>query len=279
MTQTQRKAPSAAARRKRDMAVHRWTRSAIQILFFALAPGLFSGAFNGVKYLFTQIGAVQGIEFNSFVVLLVATVVFTVLFGRFFCGYACAFGTLGDIVFHVFDALRSKTPFPRVKFPLPLVRALSLVKYAVLAAVCAACVLGVWQGVSGMSPWVAFAGFTSGSLEGIQTAAFVLLGFVIVGMIARERFFCQFLCPMGAVFSLLPVLGFSEFTRRREHCAKKCGRCQETCPVDIWPDADTLVHGECIGCGRCADACPMANVNLVALEKGGAGGKIILNIQ
>jgi len=257
--------------RKRTMAVHRWTRYAIQVAFFVLAPGLFSGAFNGVKYLFAQIGAVQGMESNSFVVLLIVTVAFTVLFGRFFCGYACAFGTLGDILFHAFDYLRSKTPVPRLKLPLPLVRALSLVKYGVLVGVCAACVFGVWQGVSGMSPWVAFAGFTSGSLDGIQAVAFVLLGLVVVGMILRERFFCQFLCPMGAVFSLLPVLGFSEFTRRRQHCAKKCGRCQETCPVDIWPDADTLVHGECVACGRCADACPLANVNLVALQKGEAG--------
>lgn len=267
MDSIKKKVVSPATQRKRVAALHRWTRYAIQIAFFILAPGLFSGAFNGVKYLFTQIGAINAIEPTSFVVLLVASVGFTIIFGRFFCSYACAFGTLGDILFNAFDFIRSKTPIPRLEFPQPLVKVLSLLKYVVLAGICIACVLGVWSQVSNMSPWVAFAGFTSGSFEGIRKMSFVLLGVLVVCMIVRERFFCQFLCPMGAVFSLLPILGFSEFTRTREHCAKNCGRCHEACPVDIWPDADELGHGECISCGRCADVCPMSNVNFVAIEK------------
>ena len=262
-----KKAKSAAARREQTIRAHRWLRYAIQIVFFILAPGLFSGAFNGVKYLFTQIGATQSLEMNSFVVLLIAALAFTVVFGRFFCGYACAFGTLGDIVYAAFEFLRSKTPLPRIELADPLVRALSLVKYVVLAGICVACVFGAWSSVSGMSPWVAFAGFTSGSLDNIDAVAFVLLAFVVVGMAVRERFFCQFLCPMGAVFSLMPVLGFSEFSRMREHCAKNCGRCHDACPVDIWPDANEMGHGECISCGRCADVCPMCNVNFIAIEK------------
>lgn len=262
-----RKRPSAAALLKRKQAIHRWTRRAIQLVFFILAPALFQGAFNGIKYLFTQIGLVENIEFTSFVVLLVAALVFTIVFGRFFCGYACAFGSLGDWLFSIFDFIRSKTSIPRVRFPQGLVRGLSLVKYAILAAICIACVLGVWGAVSGWSPWVAFAGFLSWSFGEVGIVSYVLFGLVVVGMIVRERFFCQFLCPMGAVFSLMPVLGFSEFTRQREHCARKCGRCREGCPVSIWPDSDELVHGECVSCGRCADVCPMGNVNLVAIER------------
>lgn len=259
--------PTAAQRMKRAAAIHRWTRLGIQLGFFVLAPAAFSGAFNGVKYLFTQIGGFGAIEATSFLVLLVAVLAFTVVFGRFFCGYACAFGTLGDVLFGAFDFLRSKTPLPRAAFPTGLVRALSLVKYLVLAAICAACAAGAWSSWSGHSPWVAFAGVLSGSVEGVGPVAFAVLGAVMAGMIVRERFFCQFLCPLGAVFSLLPVLGFSEFTRTRAHCARNCGKCREACPVDIWPDADVLVHGECVSCGRCADVCPMANVNLVAIER------------
>ena len=260
-------------KRTRRLAVQRWTRYGIQLVFFILAPGLFSGAFNGVKYLFSQIGSIEGIEATSFVVLLVMALAFTVLFGRFFCGYACAFGTLGDYLFHVGEFLRSKTPLKRWEFPERLVRVLSYLKYAVLAAICIACVAGVWGTVSKYSPWVAFAGFTSGSLGDISWVAFLLLGLVVLGMFLRERFFCQFLCPMGAVFSLLPVLPFSDFTRRKAHCARSCGRCRQNCPVGIWPDADMLEHGECISCGRCAGLCPMNNVNLIAIEKALAAGK------
>ena len=267
------KSLSAAQRRARDAKRQRWLRLGIQILFFVLAPGVFSGAFNAVKYAFTQIGAIQGIEVTAFVVQLLAVLAFTFVFGRFFCGYACAFGTLGDVLYRLFELLRSKTPIPRVVFPDALVRVLSLLKYAVLVGICVACVAGVWATYSGYSPWVAFAAILAGQVDGVSAVAFVLLGAVALGMVLRERFFCQFLCPLGAVFSLMPVLGFSEYTRNRQHCARNCGKCRETCPVSIWPDGDSILHGECISCGRCSAACPMANVNLVAREKPQARAK------
>lgn len=258
---------SNAKQRENCSRIHRWTRLGIQIVFLILAPSLFSAAFNGVKYLCTQLGSLAPIEITTFLALLIGTLAFTIVFGRFFCGYACAFGTLGDIVFAICEFVRVKLSLPRVKFAPRVVRALSLLKYVVLVSICLACVLGVWASVSQSSPWVSFAAILSGSIEGVGAAAFVALALVIVGMAVRERFFCQFLCPLGAVFSLMPLLGFSAFSRTPEHCAKSCGRCQGTCPVGIWPDENSAVHGECISCGRCADACPLGNVNLIALPK------------
>lgn len=258
---------SAAQKRVRVARLHQVLRMGIQVMFFVLAPGLFAAAFNGVKYLFAQIGALQAFEPTSFVIVLGALLAFTIVFGRFFCGYACAFGALGDWIYTVVHSVLSKTPLRNARIPEPVMKALSLVKYAVAAAIGIACVVGVWAEVSGYSPWVAFAGFTSGSLDGIRKGAFVLLGLCLVGMMLSERFFCRVLCPMGAVFALMPVLGCSSFTRTRSHCARTCGKCHEACPVGLWPDVDTLSHGECIACGRCADACPLSNVNLVALPK------------
>lgn len=262
--------PTAAQRRRRAQLAHRWVRYGVQAMFFILAPAVFSGAFSAVKYCFSQIAAGQPLEATAFVVLLVAVLGFTVAFGRFFCGYACAFGTLGDVLHDTVWLLLSKTPIPKPVFPDALAKALSLLKYAVLAAICLACFTGAWGAYSGYSPWVAFAAILSGSLDGVDAVAFALLGAVAVGMVLRERFFCQFLCPLGALFSLMPVLGISQFTRVRGHCAAKCGKCHGTCPVGIWPDAGTPRHGECIACGRCADACPLANVNLVAIQRADA---------
>ena len=265
--QAKAKGLSATQKRVWVARLHRVLRIGIQIMFFVLAPGLFAAAFNGVKYLFTQIGALQAFEPTSFVIVLVALLAFTMVFGRFFCGYACAFGALGDWIYTVVHGVLSKTPLRNARIPEPAMKVLSLVKYAVAAAIGVACVVGVWADLSGYSPWVAFAGFTSGSLDGIRKGAFVLLGLCLVGMMLSERFFCRVLCPMGAVFALMPVLGVSSFTRTRSHCAHKCGQCREVCPVGLWPDADTLSHGECIACGRCADVCPLSNVNLVAVAK------------
>ena len=146
-------AHSAAERRKHDAVVHRWLRYGLQITFFVMAPGAFSGAFNGIKYLFTQLGGVMALQWTAFVVLLGALLDFTIIFGRFFCGYACAFGTLGDVLFGVFDFLRVKAGLGRLRFPELLVKVLSLLKYVILAAICVACAFGVWSAVSGFSPW------------------------------------------------------------------------------------------------------------------------------
>lgn len=262
-----RRGADAVKRRRRRAATHRWVRFGVQVLFFVMAPSLFSGAFGGLKYLCTQIGQGDVIESTAFVLQLVSVLAFTVVFGRFFCGYACAFGMVGDWLFGVFEFVRAKLGIVRPMLPERLVRILSLVKYVVLALICSACFTGAWPSVSGHSPWAAFASLLAGSFDQLDAVGVALLAGIVVLMVLRQRAFCQFLCPLGAVFTLMPVLPFSQLVRMRNHCAGRCGRCREACPMDIWPDANAMEHAECILCGRCADVCPMANVNMIALKK------------
>ena len=76
--------------------LHTWLRALIQILYFLFLPSVYTAAFAGVKYIFTQIGAGEAIGMTSFVTVLIVLCAYTILFGRFFCGFACAFGSLGD---------------------------------------------------------------------------------------------------------------------------------------------------------------------------------------
>lgn len=242
-------------------------RLGIQLTFFAMAPSVFSSCFGGIKYLCTQIGLALPIELTAFMVQLVAILAYTCVCGRFFCGYACAFGTLGDVLFGIGAAVQGKLGHRLPTFPERLVRLLSLLKYVILAAICIACFVGAWPAVSDKSPWAGFASVLALNVDDTNAVALALLAALACLMVLRERAFCQFFCPLGAVFSLMPVLPIAEFVRMREHCARRCGRCHETCPMSIWPDADRLEHGECISCGRCADQCPMANINQLALQK------------
>lgn len=248
--------------RRRDL-VHRLLRWCIQIACFFAFPSIFSASFNGVKYVFQQLGVTEPIELSSFVVLLLCVLAFTCVFGRFFCGYCCAFGTLGDVVFAVFSPVRRLLKLDKKTLPHGLRRALHLLKYVVLVGICALCFVGAWSTYSGYSPWVSFAAIDALAIDGVSTGAFVTLGVVVVGMAFVERFFCQFLCPLGAVFSLLPVLPISLYSRDRAKCAKKCDRCRTNCPVGIHPERGSLEAGECIACGRCVDGCPVRNVALV----------------
>ena len=75
-----------------------WIRAGIQLLFFVLFPSAFTAAFSGVKYIAGQMGTGAQIEITSFVLSLIILCASTVVFGRFFCGFACAFGSLSDWV-------------------------------------------------------------------------------------------------------------------------------------------------------------------------------------
>ena len=68
-------------------------------IFYLWHPALFSTAFAGVKSIFQAIAAHQPVTWNSFLDVTGALLLVTILFGRHFCGYACAFGSLGDAMY------------------------------------------------------------------------------------------------------------------------------------------------------------------------------------
>ena len=93
----------------------------------------------------------------------------------------------------------------------------------------------------------------------ILTGAMVL---ILIGMCTQERFFCQFLCPMGAVFAMIPILPSALFNRNREKCPSKCGLCRKRCPAHLEIDGDTPLSGECICCHACQVTCPRKNIQI-----------------
>lgn len=97
--------------------IHKYVRMAVQLLFFIVMPSVFTTAFSGIKYIFTQIGNNQPVELTSFVTVLIVLCLYMIVFGRFFCGFACAFGTLGDFVheFYVWICKKSKEKVCRYK--------------------------------------------------------------------------------------------------------------------------------------------------------------------
>ena len=50
--------------------LHTWLRALIQLLYFLFIPSVYTAAFAGVKYIFTQIGAGEKIAMTSFVTVL-----------------------------------------------------------------------------------------------------------------------------------------------------------------------------------------------------------------
>ena len=194
--------------KKRQRKV-RLIRAAIQLVFFIVAPALFSTAFAGVKSIFQAIAAGQPVTWNSFLDVTGALLLITVLFGRHFCGYACAFGSLGDAMYELTLFIRQKVFHKKGRhgYPEKVVRCLQKVKYILLAFILLSIFTGWYANLQGMSPWDVFSMLTARKLPNASyKIGIILLVLILIGMCTQERFFCQFLCPMGAVFALMPIL-------------------------------------------------------------------------
>ena len=264
MNETQKKPLTAAQKRQRALKHRAWLRAGVQAFFFLTMPGAFVAGLSGVKHLFQWIGAGELLRLDSFVLSLIGLCGFTVLFGRFFCGYVCAFGGLGDFVYWLSGLVQKKLLHRKKQFRLPerAVRWGQKVKYLLLALIAVLCALGVYGALTGTSPWDVFSRLTALKLPaagyGAGVALFVL---ILIGMAAQPRFFCQFLCPMGAVFALLPVLPFARLHRNGTRCIPGCSACARRCPVDLKLDDANLRGGECIACEACVGTCPKGNIS------------------
>lgn len=264
MEKTQAKPLTAAQQRQRDKKRRTWLRAGVQLFFFVSMPGAFVAGFSGVKQLFLHIGAGEVLSADSFTLSLLGLCGFTLLFDRFFCGYACAFGSLGDAVWAL-SGLVQKKLFHRKK-PLRLPERAVLwgqkFKYLLLAGLVALYVTRQEKLLTGASPWEVFSRLTALRLppEGFGVGI-ALLVLILLGMAVQPRFFCQFLCPMGAVFALLPVLPFARLHRQSEGCIPGCNACKQQCPVCLKLEESSLRSGECIACEACVGTCPKQNIH------------------
>ena len=136
-------------------------------------------------------------------------------------------------------------------------------KYILLAFLLLSILTGWYASLQGMSPWDVFSMLTARKLPNASyKIGIILLVLILIGMCTQERFFCQFLCPMGAVFAMMPLLPSALFNRNRDKCPSKCGLCRKRCPAHLEIDGDTPLSGECICCHACQVTCPRKNIQI-----------------
>ena len=88
------------------------------------------------------------------------------------------------------------------------------------------------------------------------------------------RFWCRYLCPLGALLSLISPLGL--FKRRVNEDCNECLKCQKTCPMGaVTDDPRGTRLPECIQCRTCAKVCPQNAIAFPAsLSLGGEYSKV-----
>lgn len=231
------------------------------------------------------IGALQAVlNHRRFPFYVLGTLMlFGVLLGRFVCGFLCPFGFVQDLLRHV--------PHPGIRpagrFFREADRLGRYLKYVVLL-VLVVLLPAFAEGGSGVAEpsfckYLCPAGTLEGGipqmllhleLRSLAGALFhwkmALLVLILFASVFIPRFFCRYLCPLGAFYALFNRFSFFTMQVDRERCIS-CGKCGEVCPmhVDVTEDINSA---ECIRCGRCRESCPTDAITAGFLRTGKKSG-------
>ncbi len=102
----------------------------------------------------------------------------------------------------------------------------------------------------------------------------LIFGGIIALNLIAPRFWCRYLCPLGALLSLMSPLGL--FKRKVSDECNDCLKCRKACPMAAIPEDPKATHlPECIQCRTCVSVCPQNAVTFPAfLSIGGEYSKI-----
>lgn len=238
-------------------------RHLVQLAAFILFPGLFITVLSALRDLVTALmdGSFSFGGLFPQIILVLMVLLVTALWGRFFCGFLCSFGMLQELLFF----FPGRIVFRKVRIPERFDSVMKYVKYGIFAFI----VAGVWILAlpvdSSWSPWGVFGMLVSGNWSvvsrAIPTVGFVLLLAIAAASLLVERFFCRYLCPLGALFAVVSRKRLYKIRRRSDTCTN-CGLCARTCSMGIdVPEKDEVISGECIQCMQCLTVCPKESLS------------------
>lgn len=215
------------------------------------------------------IGALQAVlNHRRFPFYVLGTLtLFGVLLGRLICGFLCPFGFLQDLL--------NKIPHPALKLKGPFGKkadkAGRLVKYAVLVVLVVLLPAFAANENGVLPPYFCKYVCPAGTLEGgifqlllqpeLRRLAGALFDWklgilitVVVLSVFIPRFFCRYLCPLGAFYSLFNRFSFYTMKVDRAKCVG-CEACTRGCPMNV-DVRKNINSAECIRCGKCVVNCP-----------------------
>ncbi len=199
--------------------------------------------------------AASGNIYMPFVFTALIPISLTILFGRFFCGWICSATFLYELNTNLAGFLyRAGLPIGQQHFDLRL-------KYIVLIAGIGLSTLTGSVLVAAIYPpavigreiyyAIALGGFGAGAVFFLLTLLFDLL-------VAR-RGFCRYLCPGGALYSLLGRYRLLRIQRQVRSC-NDCAKCTSICEFGLDPMRDGFGQ-ECNNCTACVAICPTDALN------------------
>ena len=232
-------------------------RRVVQVIAFLLFPGLFYTVYTALKSIVMALiaGNFSPMLYLSDIAILVAVIPITILFGRFFCSFICAFGAMCDFLYFLPGIFLKRRP----QIPPRLHSILRWLKYLVLVAIIVFIWILGYELPHKYDPWHVFGVYTDISayadLSTLLSVGGAILAAIMLISLVFKRFFCRYLCPLGAFFEIISFFRLFRIKRKEEKC-NHCGLCDRDCAMGVRVSEKQRVNsGECIDCLECIDVC------------------------
>lgn len=162
-----------------------------------------------------------------------------------FCGWLCPFGALQELT----NKLARFFHVPQIKVSYGVNTRLVALKYVIFLVLFGVSFyeIGLAEKLAEVEPFK-----TAIILKFIRDWPFVVFAvLLLVAGLFIERFYCRYLCPLGAALAIPARLRIFNWLKRYKMCGNPCQLCAVECPVQvIAPDGD-INPNECIQCLNC----------------------------
>ncbi len=175
-----------------------------------------------------------------------ATAVALLFWGRGpFCGWLCPFGALQEFANRIAKFFK----VPQIYVPWGLHERLWPLKYIIFVGLFGLSLYSL-AGAERLSEVEPFK--TAIILKFVRDWPFVLYAVVllVVGLFI-ERFFCRYLCPLGAALAIPGRMRMFEWLKRYKECGNPCQRCGNECMVQSIHPEGHINPNECLYCLHC----------------------------
>ncbi len=168
------------------------------------------------------------------------------LWGRgLFCGWLCPFGALQEMVGWVAKKLKIR----QWRISESRHKQLWKLKYLVLAVLVLVSLFSTNQAIvlSEVEPFK-----TAITEQFVRNWPFVIYALLTLGLgLFVHKFYCRYLCPLGAGLAILGWFHRFEWLDRRKECGSPCKFCNKVCEIRAIEPTGAINYNECIQCLDC----------------------------
>jgi len=174
--------------------------------------------------------------------------VLAVVGSKLICGWACPFGALQELIYHL-PILRK---LKKRRLPFVVSNSIRIALFVVMLLL----LFGIVGGRKGFVIYHFMNPFNLFNLD-IETASVgATISAALVVSFGFYRPFCQFICPFGLLSWLFERLSIFRVKIDHDRCTK-CNACVRACPLDAAKGrvAGKVFPADCFSCARCLNVC------------------------